>query len=161
EEAALRAIRSHLYFRYDCRAHEETECGKFEGELCRYFGVKHALATSSGTTALALAIMAAKVPRGSAIACPGFTFAATPSAIVLAGCRPFLAEVDENLHMDLADLRRRWTPGIKAIMAVHMRGFAADMEALTRFAAEMGVPVFEDAVPALGAELNGRKLGTF
>ncbi|OUC98783.1 DegT/DnrJ/EryC1/StrS family aminotransferase [Streptosporangium minutum] len=161
EEAALRAIRSHLYFRYDYRAQQETECGKFEEELCRYFGSKHALAVSSGTTALALAIMAAGIPQGSLIACPGFTFVATPSAIVLAGCTPLLVEVDENLHMDLADLRRRWTPEIKGILVVHMRGFAADMEALTRFAAEMGVPVFEDAVPALGAELKGRKLGTF
>jgi dTDP-4-amino-4,6-dideoxygalactose transaminase len=161
EEAALRAIRSHLYFRYDRRPHEETECGRLEDGLCQFFGCKHALATSSGTTALALAIMAAGIPPGSSIACPGFTFAATPSAIVLAGCKPFLVEVDENLHLDVAELRRRWTSAIKAIMVVHMRGFAADMEALTRFAAEMGVPVIEDAVPALGAELNGRKLGTF
>lgn len=161
EEAALRAIRSHLYFRYDHRAQHETECGRFEEELCRYFGSKHALAVSSGTTALALAIMAARIPPGSLIACPGFTFVATPSAIVLAGCKPLLVEVDENLHMDLADLRRRWTPEIKGILVVHMRGFAAEMEALTRLAAEMGVSVFEDAVPALGAELMGRKLGTF
>jgi dTDP-4-amino-4,6-dideoxygalactose transaminase len=161
EEAALRAIRSHLFFRYDQRAPQETECGQLERELCRYFGSRHALATSSGTTALALAIMAARIPPSSLIACPGFTFVATPSAIVLAGCRPFLVEVDENLHMDLADLRRRWRPDIKAIMVVHMRGFAADMAALECFAAEMGVPVLEDAVPALGAEFNGRKLGTF
>jgi dTDP-4-amino-4,6-dideoxygalactose transaminase len=161
ELAAFRAIRSKLYFRYDCRAHDETECGRLESELCRYFGSKHALAVTSGTAALALAIMAARIPPGSLIACPAFTFAATPSAIVLAGCRPLLVEVDENLHLDVADLVRRWTPEIKAIMVVHMRGFAADMHAIMRFAAEMGVPVFEDAVPALGAELDGRKLGTF
>jgi dTDP-4-amino-4,6-dideoxygalactose transaminase len=161
EEAAVRAIRSHLYFRYDVRAQHETECGRFEEELCRYFGSRHALAVSSGTSALALGIMAARIPPGSLIACPGFTFVATPSAIVLAGCTPFLVEVDENLHLDLADLRRRWTPEIKGIMVVHMRGFAADVEALARFAAEMGVPLLEDGVPALGAEVNGRKLGTF
>ncbi|WP_308164336.1 DegT/DnrJ/EryC1/StrS family aminotransferase [Nonomuraea sediminis] len=161
EEAALRAIRSHLYFRYDYRPQQETECGRFEAELCDYFGSRHALAVSSGTTAIALAIMAAGIPSGSLIACPGFTFVATPSAIVLAGCTPYLVEVDENLHMDLDDLRRRWTPEIKAILVVHMRGFAADLAALTAFAQEMGVPLFEDAVPALGAELNGRKLGTF
>lgn len=161
EEAALRAIRSHLYFRYDYRPQQETECGGFERELCRYFGSRHALAVSSGTTALTLAIMAAGIPAGSLIACPGFTFVATPSAIVLAGCKPLLVEVDENLHMDVDDLRRRWTPEIRGIMVVHMRGFAADMEALVRFADEMGVPVFEDTVPAMGADLNGRKLGTF
>src|SRR6266496_6561925 len=58
EDAALRAIRSHLYFRYDYRSHQDTECGRFEEELRRYFGSKHALAVSSGTTALVLAIMA-------------------------------------------------------------------------------------------------------
>ncbi len=161
EQAACRAIRSHLYFRYDHRAQQETECGCFEAELCRYFGSKHALAVSSGTAALALAIMATGIPPGSLIACPGFTFVATPSAIVLAGCTPLLVEVDENLHMDLADLRCRWTAGIKAILVVHMRGFAADMPALASFAAEMGVPLLEDVVPAMGAELAGRKLGTF
>ncbi|MGH3760765.1 DegT/DnrJ/EryC1/StrS family aminotransferase [Actinophytocola sp.] len=161
EAAALHAIRSHRYFRYDQRAEQDTECGRLETELSRYFGSTYALATSSGTTALALAIMAAGIPHGSLIACPGFTFVATPSAIVLAGCRPFLVEVDENLHLDLAGLRRRWTPDIKAIMVVHMRGFAADVVGLLDFAAEVGVPVFEDAVPALGAELDGRKLGTF
>ena len=161
EEAAMRAIRSHLYFRYDYRDYAETECGQFERELCDYFGSRHALAVSSGTAALAIAIMAAGIPPGSLIACPGFTFVATPSAIVLAGCRPFLVEVDQDLHLDVAELRRRWNPDIKAIMVVHMRGFASDVEALADFAAEMGVPLFEDAVPALGAELNGRKLGTF
>lgn len=161
EEAALRTIRGHLYFRYDCRPLGETECGRLESELCGYFGSKHALATSSGTTALALAIMAAGISPGSLVALPGFTFAATPSAVILAGCKPFVVEVDENLNLDLADLRRRWTPDIRAIMVVHMRGFATDMEPLLSFAGEMGVPVFEDAVPALGAELNGRKLGTF
>lgn len=161
EQAAMRAIRSHLYFRYDCRAHSQTQCGGFEDELCSYFGTKHALAVSSGTAALGLAIMAAGIPPGSLVACPAFTFVATPSAILLAGCRPFLVEVDENLHLDLADLRRRWTSEIKAVMPVHMRGFAADMEQVTRFAQERGVPVFEDVVPALGAELKGRKLGTF
>ena len=161
EEAALRAIRSHLYFRYDYRPFYDTECGQLEAELCRYFGSRHALATSSGTTALALAVMAARIPPGSLIACPGFTFVATPSAIVLAGCTPLLVDVDENLHLDLADLERHWTPEIKGIMVVHMRGFAADMDPLIRFAARKGVPVFEDAVPALGVELNGQKLGTF
>lgn len=161
EQAALRAIKSHLFFRYDSRPEHETECGRFEAELCDYFGSAHALAVSSGTTALALAIMAARIPPGSLIACPGFTFVATPSAIVLAGCKPLLVEVDEDLNLDIEALRRRWTPEIKAIMVVHMRGFASDVEALSRFADEMGVPLFEDAVPALGAELNGRKLGTF
>ncbi|HEX4831825.1 MAG TPA: aminotransferase class I/II-fold pyridoxal phosphate-dependent enzyme [Trebonia sp.] len=161
EEAAIRAIRRHLYFRYDSRPQSETECGRLESALGDYFGAGHALVVASGTTALALAVMAAGIPPGSLVACPGFAFAATPSAIMLAGCRPLLVEVDENLHFDLDDLARKWTPDIKAIMVVHMRGFASAMPAITEFAAARGVPVFEDAVPALGVELAGRKLGTF
>lgn len=161
EQAALRAIRSHLYFRYDCRQLAATECGVFEQKICDHFGVKHALAVSTGTAALTLAIMGAGVPKGSLVACPGFTFVATPSAIVLAGCTPFLVEDDENLNFDIDDLRRKWRPEIKAITVVHMRGFASNMDALLSFANEVGVPVIEDAVPALGAELNGRKLGSF
>src|SRR5258708_22854467 len=161
EEAALRVIGIHLYSRYDCRPDFDTECGRFESELCQYFGSRFALAVSSGTAAIALAIMAARIPPGSLIACPGFTFAATPSAIILAGCKPLLVEVDEDLHMDLADLRKRCTHDVKAIVVVHMRGFAADMDEIMGLADELGLAVIEDAVPALGAEFRGRKLGTF
>src|SRR5215475_13081397 len=53
EDAALRAIRGHRFFRYDQRPHDATECGRFERELCDWFGSRHALAVSSGTTAIA------------------------------------------------------------------------------------------------------------
>lgn len=161
KEAARRALESELYFRYDFRPFDQTECGIFETALCNYFGCKHALAVSSGTTAIALSLMAANLSKGAAVACPGFTFAATPSAILLAGCKPMLVECDADLNMDVDDLRRRWTPQIEAIVVVHMRGFASDMNAIMSFADDVGVPVIEDAVPALGVELNGRKVGNF
>lgn len=161
EQAAFRALCSHLYFRYDYRPLAETECGKFERKIKDYFGVKHALAVSSGTAALTLSIMGAGIPKDALVACPGFSFTATPSAIVLAGCKPFLVEVDEELNFDLGDLTRRWTPDIKAILVVHMRGFASDMQAVVEFAKQVHVPVIEDVVPSLGVELNHRKLGTF
>jgi amino acid adenylation domain-containing protein len=161
EEAGLRALRSHLYFRYDVRPFEETEVARFEQNVCDYFGCRNALAVSTGTAAIAVALMALGLPRGSLVACPGFTFAATPSAILLAGCRPVLIEADHDLHIDVADLRRKYTPEMRAIVVVHMRGFASDVEELRRFADEIGVPVVEDAVPALGVDLDGRRLGTF
>lgn len=160
EKAGRRALRSHLYFRYDFRSFDETETGRYERRLQEYFRVRHALACHSGTTAIALALMACVEP-GSAVATQGFSFQATPSAILLAGCRPVLVEVDENLHMDIQDLRAKFSREIRAIVPVHMRGFAADMPALMRFAEEMGIPVVEDVVPALGVSLGGRALGTF
>ncbi|MEV0729886.1 aminotransferase class I/II-fold pyridoxal phosphate-dependent enzyme [Polymorphospora sp. NPDC050346] len=161
EQAAIGAIRERRYFRYDTRPHAETHTGRFEQGLCDYFGVRHALACASGTTAIALGLLGLGLPAGSPVACPAFTFAATPSAILLAGHRPVVVECDEDLHLDLEDLRRALAEGVAAVVVVHMRGFAGDMPAICALAAEYGVPVIEDAVPALGAALDGRPLGTF
>ncbi|MCP2340011.1 DegT/DnrJ/EryC1/StrS family aminotransferase [Actinomadura rupiterrae] len=160
-DLVLETIRARLYFRYDHRPYELTQTGGLERDLAAFFGVPHALACASGTTAIALGLLALDLPPGSAVACPAFTFAATPSAVRLAGHRPVLVECDDDLHLDVADLRRRMTPEVKAIVVVHMRGFASDMDAVLEVAREFGVPVVEDAVPALGARLNGRPLGTF
>ncbi|MPY55840.1 DegT/DnrJ/EryC1/StrS family aminotransferase [Streptomyces spongiae] len=161
ESAALRAIQSRRLFRYDNRPHRETEVGQLEQELADFFDAPYVLACSSGTTALALALFSAGVRPGDAVACPAFTFAATPSAIMLAGATPVVVEVDEDLHMDPADLRAKLTPDVKAVVVVHMRGFGCDIERLVSIADSHGVPLFEDAVPALGVSLGGRKLGTF
>lgn len=161
EDAAVAAIRDRLYFRYDYRAHEQTHTGRLERRLCEYFGVRHALACASGTTAIALSLLALQLPAESPVACPAFTFAATPSAILLAGHRPVLVECDEDLHLDVADLRRVLAEGAAAVVVVHMRGFASDLLRICPVAEEFGVPVVEDAVPALGATLGGRPLGTF
>lgn len=161
EAAALRAVKSRRLFRYDNRTHGETEVAQLENELADFFGSRYVLACSSGTTALALALLGAGIQPGDKVACPAFTFAATPSAIMLAGATPVVVEVDENLHMDPADLQAKLTPDVKAVVAVHMRGFACDIERLVDIADAHGVPLFEDAVPALGVEVGGRKLGTF
>lgn len=161
EAAAIEAIRRHLFFRYDERPPAETAAARFERALCDYFGVEHALACASGTTAIALGLMALDLPAGSRVACPAFTFAATPSAVLLAGAQPVLVGCDDDLHLDVADLRRVLDEGVAAVVVVHMRGFASDMDAICALADEYGVPVVEDAVPALGATLRGRLLGTF
>jgi dTDP-4-amino-4,6-dideoxygalactose transaminase len=159
--APRRALENRLYFRYDHRHYDDTETGRFEDALRRYLGVEYALAVSSGTAAIALGLMSLGLEPGSLVACPGFTFAATPSAIMLAGCRPLVVECDENLHLDVGDLDRKMSSAVRAIVVVHMRGFASDMEAILRVARIWNVPVIEDAVPALGVALAGRPVGTF
>lgn len=161
EAAALRAVKSRRLFRYDNRPHGETEVGQLEQELAEHFGSRYALACSSGTTALALALFSIGIRPGDVVACPAFTFAATPSSIILAGATPLIIEVDEDLHMDPADLQAKLTPEVKAVIAVHMRGFACDVERLVAIADAHGVPLIEDAVPALGVSMGERKLGTF
>jgi dTDP-4-amino-4,6-dideoxygalactose transaminase len=160
EAAAMRVLRSGLLFRYDSRPHAETEVGQFESALREFSGSAHALAVSSGTAALALSLMAAGIGPGSQVACPVFTFAATPSAILLAGATPVLVPVDQDLHIDLESFAAV-LPSVDAAIVVHMRGSAEDMDALMSLADDAGIPVFEDAVPALGVRLRGRLLGTF
>lgn len=159
-EAASRAIESKLLFRYDRRDYQETESGKFENRLCGYFNVKHALAVSSGTAALALSLMALGIKSGDLVGCPGFAFSATPSAIILTNGTPVLIEIDENLHMDINDLRNKIRT-LKALVVVHMRGFASEIKKIVELADEFGVPVIEDAVPAMGVKYEGKFVGTF
>lgn len=157
--AARRALSSRRLFRYDDRAYEMTEAGRLEVALGEFFGTRYALAVSSGTTALAVSLMAAGVCPGARVACPTFTFPATPSAIILAGAVPVLIEVDDQLHMDLTDLQSK-IEHCDAVVVVHMRGFAADVDAVLEIARPRSLPVIEDAVPAMGASLRGRLLGT-
>jgi len=158
--AAKLALENRLYFRYDHRQHNDTETGRFEAALRRYLGVEYALAVSSGTAAIALSLMSLELEPGALVACPGFTFAATPSAIMLAGCRPLMIECDHNLHLDASDLARKMSPAVRAIVVVHMRGFASDMEAILAVARTWNIPVIEDAVPALGVVHGGKHVGT-
>jgi dTDP-4-amino-4,6-dideoxygalactose transaminase len=161
EAAALSAIRGRRYFRYDDRPLEQTWAGRLESRVCEMLGARYALACTSGTTALALALLAFDLPPGSPVACPAFTFPATPSAILLAGHRPVLVECDADLHLDLGHLKHVLDEGAKAAVVVHMRGYASDIPAIMDLARSRAVRVVEDAVPALGARLHNRYLGTF
>src|SRR3989344_3136041 len=161
EQVALETIKSHLYFRYDQRPFNDTSAGKFEQKLQEYFDVKHALAVSSGTAAITLGLLAAGLKKGDKVAVPAFTFAATPSAILLAGYEPVIIEVDENLHIDIDDLKQKVSTGIKAIVPVHMRGLACNIKAVIEIANEANIPVIEDVVAAFGANFENKKLGTF
>lgn len=160
EKQVVNVIRSNRLFRYDNRAYEETEVGKFEILLQDFFHVKHALAVSSGTAALTLPLLALGLPPGSYVGCPTFSFTATASAIIQANLKPLLIEVDSNLHIDMNDLEKKISQ-MKALVIVHMRGFPAPLPQILEIAARFDVPIIEDSVPTLGHQLNGKYLGTF
>jgi dTDP-4-amino-4,6-dideoxygalactose transaminase len=158
--AAYEAVMAKRLFRYDDRDYVNTYCGRFELALAKYFSVKHALAVSSGTAAITVALLALGLEDDAPVGVTSFSFTATPSAVLQAGLRPVLLEVDETLGLDLDDLARK-LPTLKALVVVHMRGFADRIETICAMAAAAGVPVIEDAVPALGLAVAGRHLGTF
>lgn len=160
-EAVNRVLRSKLLFRYDARPLEHTEVGQFESALCAYFNVKHALAVSSGTAAITLSLMALGVKAGNEVICSSFAFAADPSSILLAGATPILADAGQDIHMDPVDLEARITKKTKAILVVHQRGQAGNIEAILDVARRYSLHVVEDAVPAMGAKIGEGHLGTF
>jgi len=157
--SVVNVLKNKRLFRYDTRTLDETQVGQFEKALREFFGIKYALAVSSGTAALSLSLMSLELPSDSLIGCPTFTFTATPSAILLAKLKPCLIKVDRNLQVDLADLEEK-IPTLKALVVVHMRGYPAPLLQIKKIADQYNVPVIEDAVPALGGKLAGKYLGT-
>ncbi|MFN3291947.1 MAG: DegT/DnrJ/EryC1/StrS family aminotransferase [Gemmobacter sp.] len=144
-------------FRYT--APEGAPVARLEAEFAELMGVRYALAVSSCSAALFLALRALDLPAGSRVLVPAFTFAAVPSAVVHADCVPVLVEVDDTLRVDMADFAAK-LDGAAAVMISHMRGHTSDMDAIMALCDARGIPVIEDAAHSLGTTWAGRKIGT-
>lgn len=131
----------------------------FEDAFAARHKVAHALATTSCTTALHLALAAAGVGPGDEVIVPAFTWVATANVVVYCGATPVFVDVDPHTYnMDMAKTRAALTARTKAVIPVHLFGLCADMNALRDFLPE-GVVVIEDAACAAGATLDGRPAG--
>jgi 8-amino-3,8-dideoxy-alpha-D-manno-octulosonate transaminase len=133
----------------------------FEAQAAAAFGVSHAQATSSGSTALWCAMRALGVGPGDEVVTQAFTFVATVEAIRLCGAKPVVVDVDKSLNMDPAALEAAITPKTKLIVPVHMAGVAARLDEILAIAKTHGIRVLEDAAQAAGATYRGRSVGTF
>ncbi len=134
---------------------------KFEKAFAEYCDVKHALAVSSGTAALRVALAAFGIVPGDEVITQGFTFVATWEAILDAGAFPVFAEIDDTLGIDPDDLPNKISPRTKAIMPVHMCGAQARSKEIVAVAEKHNIPIIEDAAQACGGKLNGKSLGSF
>lgn len=135
---------------------------EFEQRFSEYLGVKHALATSSGTAALHIAMRALDIGEGDEIIVPSLTFVATVNAVLYVGAKPVFADITslDELNISPVDIERKITPKTKAIIVVHYGGYPADMDAIEKIAKGRGLFLVEDAAHAPGAELDGKRLGT-
>lgn len=133
----------------------------FERALGEYLGVAHVVATSSGTTALHVALKSLGVGPGDEVITTPFTFLSTASTILHSNAVPVFADIDrETLNIDPISVENRITDKTKALVVVHLAGLPADMDSLMKIAEEHGLFVVEDVAQALGAEYRGRKVGS-
>lgn len=128
-------------------------------ELC---GVAHAVATSSGTTALHLALLAHGIGPGDEVITTPFSFIASTNSILLTGATPVFVDVEQSSgNLDVALLEAAITPRTRAVLPVHLYGQMCDMEPLVELTNRHGLTLIEDACQAVGATYDGRPAGSF
>jgi len=138
------------------------EVEAFEREFASFLGVPHVVSVGSGTDALVLALKARGLPEGGEVVTTPFTFAATASSIVQAGCRPVFADVDpDTFCLDPEAASRAVGPRTAALLPVHLFGAVADLPAFRALARRRSLALVEDAAQACGSRLEGVAAGAW
>jgi perosamine synthetase len=134
--------------------------GAFEASFASFCGVKHAIATNNGTTALHLALVALDLKPEDEVIVPTVTYIATANAVRYCAATPVLVDVcAATMNLDPHEIEKKITPKTRGIIAVHLYGHPAEMELINKIASKHGLWVVEDAAEAHGAAVNGEKVG--
>jgi len=165
EEKALvlQVLESKQLFRYNYRLPVEKQgpmAAALEREARETIGVKYALAVTSGTAALEVALGAMGVGPGDEVIIPVWSWISCFTAVVRLGALPVLAEIDDTFCLAPGEITRLKTDRTKAVMIVHYQGVAADMDPLLVEAEEAGVMVLEDCAQSPGALHHGKRVGS-
>jgi perosamine synthetase len=145
-----------------------SQSRNFEKEFSQFVGVKHAVLTSSGTSAIFLCLKALGVGPGDGILVPSLTAFPTVEPIFHVGARPVFVDIDETFTMDPQHLEtllknRDWPTGVgkmKGVLPVHLYGHSADMDSILGLAKKYGLFVLEDCCQAHGARYKGKRVGS-
>jgi 8-amino-3,8-dideoxy-alpha-D-manno-octulosonate transaminase len=134
---------------------------QLEKEFREYLGTTCALAVTSGTAALEVALAAAGIGPGDEVIVNAWSWISCFTSIVRVGARPVLAEIDSSLNLDSAEVARLTTPRTRAVIVVHYQGVAAELEPIILEAHRRGLYVIEDCAQSLGTRYRGRQVGTW
>jgi len=135
---------------------------EFEKKVAKYHNVSEAIGVASGTDALHLAVEALGIGDGDEVITTPFTFFATAEAVIYTGGTPVFVDIDpETMNIDPAQIEAKITGNTKAIIPVHIFGHPADMDAIMAIAKRHNLHVIEDCAQSFGADINGRKTGSF
>lgn len=155
EHAVLRVLRSR-------NLSAGKEVLKFEAEFARFIGVKHAIATSSGTAALYISVRSLGIGPGDEVIVPAFTFLASADVILMVGAKPVFIDIDlKTYNIDINRIKSAITPRTKTIIVVHLYGHPAEMKKIVSIAKEHNLKIIEDCAQAHGAMMGSRKVGSF
>ena len=133
----------------------------FEKEFAEYIRVKHAVAVTSGTVALDVALKALKIGPGDEVITSAFSFIASGNCILFQNAKPVFADINpKTFNIDPSDVAEKITAKTKALIPVHLFGQPANMDALMEIAQDNGIALVEDAAQAHGAEYKGQKTGS-
>jgi len=154
--AVADVLRSKKLFRFM----ENSQCQQLEQEICNRLGVKHSVFLNSGTSALTCGLAGMQIGPGHEVIVPAYTYIASAAAVVGVGAVPVIAEIDDSLGLDPADVERKITPHTRAIMPVHMQGVPCRLDAIIAIAKKHKLFVIEDCCQAVGSSYRGKPTGT-
>ncbi len=156
-DAVARVIRSKHLFKV---GGELNEVKNFELELCERSKAAYSVLMTSGKATLISALIGMGIGPGDEVIVPGYTYIASALAVVAVGAMPVIAEIDDTLTLDPADVERKITERTKVILPVHIQGFPCNLDALSELAKKYNLKILEDACQADGGSYHGKMLGT-
>ena len=162
KQRVMELLDSGRLHRYNTVGNELSDAAMLEQEYAQYQGRKYCLACTSGGYGIHIALRAMGLQVGDEVLTNAYTLAPVPGAIHAAGGKPVLVEIDENYHLDLADLKAKAkASNAKILLLSLMRGHIPNMQQLMTLCNELGIKVLEDCAHTMGASWDGIKSGNF